>query len=284
MCSRTRCGPRTNAAAPLHMRHPRASAHRGRGRCSGLQAADADELVDPSTGAAHAHRLGLRRSTSGPWRPTSTSCCPRSLAGRGSIFSVDMPQLPSPPSCPRHDTSRDTRGIGALSGPPCHPSRSRCRAAEDAHRIRAHLDGGPAVDYRTGRPPWCVGAPGPAALVALAFLVNGACQFDGPGVLMTSRRKRRRGSRSTSPGWASTFQRYVEAEIAVDYVHVSRRSDRGVRPRRPVHQLRLRHTVEISADGDPRPDWRVPRPIERRPSSALFRRLFPWLKDEGMTA
>jgi circadian clock protein KaiC len=141
----------------------------------------------------------------------------------------------------------------------------------------------------TGRPTLVCGGPGSGkTLLALTFLVNGVIQFDEPGVLMTFEEN---GDEIASDVASLGFElpQLIEAKkLAVDYVRVERSE--------------IEETGEYDLDGlFVRLDYAIRSVGARRivldTIESLFaglkndsilrselRRLFRWLKDQGVTA
>ena len=98
-----------------------------------------------------------------------------------------------------------------------------------------------------GRPTLVCGGPGSGkTLLALTFLVNGAIQFDEPGVLMTFEENAEEIAGDVASLGFDLPKLIAEGKLAVDYVRVERSRDRGngrVRPRRAVRPARLRDRI-----------------------------------------
>jgi circadian clock protein KaiC len=140
-----------------------------------------------------------------------------------------------------------------------------------------------------GRPTLVCGGPGSGkTLIALTFLVNGAMQFDEPGVLMTFEEN---GEEIASDVASLGFDLpglIASRKLAVDYVRVER-SEIEETGEYDLEGLFVRLDYAIQAVGAKRV---VLDTIESlfaglRNDSAIraeLRRLFRWLKDKGVTA
>ena len=140
-----------------------------------------------------------------------------------------------------------------------------------------------------GRPTLVCGGPGSGkTLLALTFLVNGALQFDEPGVLMTfEENAEEMASDVASLGF--NLPALIESnKIAVDYVRVER-SEIEETGEYDLEGLFVRLDYAIQSVGAKRV---VLDTIESLFSGlkddgilrAELRRLFRWLKDKGVTA
>ena len=140
-----------------------------------------------------------------------------------------------------------------------------------------------------GRPTLVCGGPGSGkTLLALTFLVNGAVQFDEPGVLMTfEENAEEMASDVASLGFH--LPELIEAKkLAVDYVRVER-SEIEETGEYDLEGLFVRLDYAIQSVGAKRV---VLDTIESLFSGlkddavlrAELRRLFRWLKDKGVTA
>jgi circadian clock protein KaiC len=141
----------------------------------------------------------------------------------------------------------------------------------------------------TGRPTLVCGGPGSGkTLLAMTFLVNGATQFDEPGVLMTFEENVEEiVSDVASLGF--NLPELIEAQkIAIDYVRVER-SEIEETGEYDLEGLFVRLDYAIRSIGAKRV---VLDTIESLFSGlkddavlrAELRRLFRWLKDKGVTA
>ncbi len=141
----------------------------------------------------------------------------------------------------------------------------------------------------TGRPTLVCGGPGSGkTLLALTFLVNGALQYDEPGVLMTFEENAEEMASDVASLGFDLPELIKTQRLAVDYVHVERGE--------------IEETGEYDLEGlFVRLDYAIRTVGARRvvldTIEALFsglknaavlrsevRRLFRWLKDQGVTA
>ena len=135
------------------------------------------------------------------------------------------------------------------------------KAHNHEQRIRTPLPAADREDGITGgglpkgRPTLVCGGPGCGkTLLALKFLVQGATQFDEPGVLMTFEEN----AEDLAGNVASLgfdLPELITAENSPSTTFASNQRDRGdrrVRPRRAVRPARLRHST-LAPSARPRP-------------------------------
>ncbi len=140
-----------------------------------------------------------------------------------------------------------------------------------------------------GRPTLVCGGPGSGkTLLALTFLVNGATQFDEPGVLMTFEENAEEMASDVASLGFDLPSLIASGKIAVDYVRVER-SEIEETGEYDLEGLFVRLDYAIQSVGATRV---VLDTIESLFSGlkddailrAELRRLFRWLKDKGVTA
>ena len=140
-----------------------------------------------------------------------------------------------------------------------------------------------------GRPTLVCGGPGSGkTLLALTFLVNGATQFDEPGVLMTFEENVDEiASDVTSLGYDLPAL-VAEGKLAIDYVRVER-SEIEETGEYDLEGLFVRLNYAIDSIGAKRVVLDTLESLFAGLSNdsilrAELRRLFRWLKDKGVTA
>jgi circadian clock protein KaiC len=141
----------------------------------------------------------------------------------------------------------------------------------------------------TGRPTLVCGGPGSGkTLLALTFLVNGATRFDEPGVLMTFEENAEEiASDVASLGY--DLPRLVKAQqLAIDYVRVER-SEIEETGEYDLEGLFVRLEYAIRSVGARRVVLDTVESLFAGLKNegilrAELRRLFRWLKDQGVTA
>ena len=141
----------------------------------------------------------------------------------------------------------------------------------------------------TGRPTLVCGGPGSGkTLLGLTFLVNGAVQFDEPGVLMTFEENAEEiASDVASLGF--DLPQLVEAQkLAIDYVRVER-SEIEETGEYDLEGLFVRLDYAIRSVGATRVVLDTIESLfaglkDDAVLRAELRRLFRWLKDKGVTA
>ncbi len=141
----------------------------------------------------------------------------------------------------------------------------------------------------TGRPTLVCGGPGSGkTLLALTFLVNGALQFDEPGVLMTFEENAEEIASDVASLGFDLPELIAAKKLAVDYVRVER-SEIEETGEYDLEGLFVRLDYAIRTVGAKRV---VLDTIESLFAGlkddailrAELRRLFRWLKDKGVTA
>jgi circadian clock protein KaiC len=141
----------------------------------------------------------------------------------------------------------------------------------------------------TGRPTLVCGGPGSGkTLLALTFLVNGIVQFDEPGVLMTFEENLEEiASDVMSLGFDLT-KLIAEGKLAVDYVRVER-AEIEETGEYDLEGLFVRLGYAIQSVGARRVVLDTIESLfaglaDESILRAELRRLFRWLKDQGVTA
>jgi circadian clock protein KaiC len=141
----------------------------------------------------------------------------------------------------------------------------------------------------TGRPTLVCGGPGSGkTLLALTFLVNGAVQFDEPGVLMTFEENAEEIASDVASLGFDLTKLIAEGKLAVDYVRVER-AEIEETGEYDLEGLFVRLGYAIQSVGAKRVVLDTIESLfaglaDESILRAELRRLFRWLKDKGVTA
>ena len=180
------------------------------------------------------------------------------------------------------DEHSDRRRPAARS---CHHGPELAKTATGIRGLDEITRGG----LPKGRPTLVCGGPGSGkTLLGLTFLVNGAVQFDEPGVLMTFEENAEEiASDVASLGF--DLPQLVEAQkLAIDYVRVER-SEIEETGEYDLEGLFVRLDYAIRSVGAKRVVLDTIESLfaglkDDAVLRAELRRLFRWLKDKGVTA
>src|SRR5690349_18496106 len=166
--------------------------------------------------------------------------------------------------------------------------RTNDRLAKTPTGIRG-LDEITRGGFPTGRPTLVCGGPGSGkTLLALTFLVNGAVQFDEPGVLLTFEENGDEIANDVASLGFDLPDLIRAGKLAVDYVRVER-SEIQETGEYDLEGLFVRLNHAIESTGAKRVVLDTIESLFAGLSSdgilrAELRRLFRWLKDKGVTA
>jgi circadian clock protein KaiC len=141
----------------------------------------------------------------------------------------------------------------------------------------------------TGRPTLVCGGPGSGkTLLALTFLVNGAVQFDEPGVLMTFEENAEEIASDVASLGFDLKKLVAEGKLSLDYVRVER-AEIEETGEYDLEGLFVRLGYAIQSVGAKRVVLDTIESLfaglaDESILRAELRRLFRWLKDKGVTA
>jgi len=167
-------------------------------------------------------------------------------------------------------------------------SRTNHRLAKTPTGIRG-LDEITRGGFPTGRPTLVCGGPGSGkTLLALTFLVNGAVQFDEPGVLLTFEENGDEIANDVASLGFDLPDLIRAGKLVVDYVRVER-SEIQETGEYDLEGLFVRLNHAIESTGAKRVVLDTIESLFAGLSNdgilrAELRRLFRWLKDKGVTA